>query len=363
MEAEDAEAAGHTPTTVGDRLRLAREAAGMSREDVASHTRIAERHLVAIEENRLSDLTGRTYAIGFSRAYARAVGLDEAEIANAVRDQLDLDEQSRPRVQIETFEPGDPARVPSARLAWSAALLGVLTVGVLLYLFWPSFLSPQGSLPDLLKDETEKPVAVSTPDTVKPSSGAVVFTATEPRVWIKIYDGAGNQLFQNELAEGESYTLPSDAVDPMLWTARPDALAITVGGKSVPKISETLETVKDVPVSAAALLARTASPAPAPSVDASPPVREAAQVAPAPRATATPAATSRPQSSARAESGRSREAAPQMAEPRPAVARPAARPAPATAPTQSRVPAGGDATIRLPDAVSPASTPDSTVSE
>ncbi len=335
----------------------------MSREDVASHTRIAERHLVAIEENRLSDLAGRTYAVGFSRAYARAVGLEEAEIANAVRDQLDLDEQSRPHVQIETFEPGDPARVPSAKLAWSAALLGVLIVGALLYLFWPSFLSPQGRLPDFLKGDTEKPVAGATPSAADATPEAVVFTATEPRVWVKFYDGAGNQLFQNELAEGERFTLPSDAVDPMLWTARPDALAITVGGKSVPKISETLETVKDVPVSAAALLARTASPAPATSLDTSLPVREPAAVAPAPRAAATPAATSRQQTSARAESGRLLDTAPQVAEPRPAVARPAARPAPAAATASSRVPAGGDATIPLPDAVSPASPPDSTVSE
>jgi hypothetical protein len=50
----------------------------------------------------------------------------------------------------------------------------------------------------------------------------------------------------------------------MLWTGRPDALAITVGGRPVPKLAEEERVMKDVPVTAAALLAR-GQPPPAPS--------------------------------------------------------------------------------------------------
>ena len=72
------------PQSAGDQLRAAREAAGMSRSDVAAKTRVAERHLEAIEGNRFADLAAPTYAVGFSRAYARAVGLDENDaVANA----------------------------------------------------------------------------------------------------------------------------------------------------------------------------------------------------------------------------------------------------------------------------------------
>ncbi|MCX7863447.1 MAG: helix-turn-helix domain-containing protein, partial [Novosphingobium sp.] len=150
MEHGQANGKEEAPQTVGAMLRQAREARSLSREHVSQRTRIAERHLRAIEEDRLFDLAGRTYAIGFSRAFAREVGLDEAMVADAVRAQLDRDERARPRAQPETFEPGDPSRVPSARLAWTTAVLGVLVLVVALALLWPSFLAPQGRLPDLL---------------------------------------------------------------------------------------------------------------------------------------------------------------------------------------------------------------------
>ena len=63
--------------------------------------------------------------------------------------------------------------------------------------------------------------------------------------------------------KGEHYTVPPDAEGPRLWTGRPDALAITVGGKEVPKLAQEKRTVKDVPVSAEALLARNGGAQPA----------------------------------------------------------------------------------------------------
>jgi hypothetical protein len=54
----------------------------------------------------------------------------------------------------------------------------------------------------------------------------------------------------------------------MLWTGRPDALSITVGGKPLPKLAEQEQVMKDVPVTGEALLARgqpSAPPAPTPT--------------------------------------------------------------------------------------------------
>ena len=92
--------------------------------------------------------------------------------------------------------------------------------------------------------------------------GPVVFTALEERVWVKFYDAAGRQLMQKEMARGERYTVPQDAQGPQLWTGRPDALAITVGGRRVPKLAAEERIMRDVPVTAAALLARGRRPAP-----------------------------------------------------------------------------------------------------
>jgi hypothetical protein len=96
-------------------------------------------------------------------------------------------------------------------------------------------------------------------------AGPVVFTALEDGVWVKFYDASGQQLLEKELARGESYTVPVEASGPKIWTGRPDALTITVGGRTVPKLAEAQVTMKDVPVSAEALLARAAVAAPQPS--------------------------------------------------------------------------------------------------
>lgn len=244
----------------GRRLRHAREAAGLSRGDVAALTRIAERHLSAIEEDRFSDLASRTYAVGFSRSYARAVGLDEMEIADAVRETLSQQDSQRNAYQIDTFEPGDPARIPSSRLAWMAGI-GILVVILLILLFRNDLLFPAGELPDLVQEEDNGQSAAlqERADASAPAidpNGLVVFTALEDAIWLKIYDASGTQLFQKQMKLGESYTLPSDANGPQIWTARPDALKITIGGKEVDKLSDKQETLRDVPVSAAALLAR-----------------------------------------------------------------------------------------------------------
>ncbi len=287
--------------TVGARLRRAREQAGLSVAAVAADTRISQRQIEAIEASNYAALPGRTYAVGFSRSLARAVGLDEAEIAASTRSELTGLQGEVARRPVQSFEPGDPARVPSARLTW-LALAGVVAAVIAGIMFLPSLFSPGGSLPSILSSEqpvTAAPVPITAAAPLAPTAaGPVVFTALQPGVWVKFYDRAGTQLLQKELAQGESYTVPADQGEVLLRTARPDELSITVGGQAVPKLSEVQQTMKDVPVSAAALLARAAGvsgpvgssatvASPSPRRSATTPPRQ--QRIPAPRLEASPA--------------------------------------------------------------------------
>lgn len=284
--------------TVGSRLRAAREAAGLGRADIAARTRIAERHLISVEEGRWDALASRTYAVGFSRAYARAVGLDERAIADAVRRELAAGEMQAPQ-HPATLEPGDPARIPTPGVAWVAAFGALVVIGVLL-VFWRSYFLPSVPLPDLAPPQAAATAVAAAPQPVAtaaaPTAGPVVLTALQPRIWVKVYDAAGTQLFQKEMAQGESFTIPPGAQGPLLWTARPDALQVAVGGKVLPPLADRQMTVRDVPVSAAALLARppvasvsgqSGAGAPAPAAVPAQPVRRVAESAtPMPQALA-----------------------------------------------------------------------------
>lgn len=257
----------HAP--VSARLRAAREALGLSMTDVARRTRVTLRHIEALEAGDYAAMPGRPYAIGFAKGYARAVGLDGTVIADAVRVEL---EGSAPRPEprvLHQFEVGDPAKTPSRLLVWLALLLvgGILVMGAV---FWRSYYSPGIALPSLAgstepaaADLTRAQASASAPSSVQSAAGAaVVFTALEGGIWVKFYDGQGKQLMQKQLAKGENYTVPADAVSPMVWTGRPDALAIAIGGQPVPRLAEAEKVIKDVPVDAASLRARVPAAAP-----------------------------------------------------------------------------------------------------
>lgn len=246
------------PQRVGERLREARMAKGLEIEQVAAETRIPQRHLETIEASDFGALPSRTYAIGFSRTYARTLDLDEKEILDQVREELAEGDPSAIEKPAK-FEPGDPARVPGRGLAWFAVLAAVLLLGGI-YAFYSSYFAP-GLGPAPLQDPREQVATNETPQQAatsapQPTGGPVVFTSEMAGTWVKFYDASGERLYEAQMDVGDSFTVPEDADGPQIWTGRPYALAITIGGRSVPKLTEEDTVVKDVPVTAEALLAR-----------------------------------------------------------------------------------------------------------
>jgi transcriptional regulator with XRE-family HTH domain len=71
----------------GDRLRRARESKGLSLAAIAEATRIATRHLSALERGDLEALPPGPFAKGYIRAYAEYVGIDAEPILQAYRSE------------------------------------------------------------------------------------------------------------------------------------------------------------------------------------------------------------------------------------------------------------------------------------
>ncbi|TDY01732.1 helix-turn-helix domain-containing protein [Thiohalophilus thiocyanatoxydans] len=74
----------------GQRLREAREAQNLSREQVAHQLNQEVSTIAALEEDDYARLPGKTYILGYLRSYARLLQLPENEIIDAV--QIDREE-------------------------------------------------------------------------------------------------------------------------------------------------------------------------------------------------------------------------------------------------------------------------------
>jgi len=74
--------------TVGQELRAARLRRGDEIAQVSRALKIRKDHLEALENSRLEDLPGKTYAIGFVRSYARHLGLDAAQYVERFKREI-----------------------------------------------------------------------------------------------------------------------------------------------------------------------------------------------------------------------------------------------------------------------------------
>jgi cytoskeleton protein RodZ len=251
----------------GERLRQAREAQGLDLAEVAARTRIPQRHLEAIETSNFSQLPSTTYAMGFGRSYARAVGVDEVALARDLRRELDVSYQRRePRPDLQ---PHAPPRLPSRGLA-NGGLIAVVVILVLLALWFGSGWLRGGDGPPAQQATAESelgvmpvPAAAPVGPAPAPVTGSQVTLAATDEVWVRVYDAAGKTLMQKTMAAGERYDVPADANGPMINVGRPDKLAVTINGSSVAPLGTGARPIKDIGISAQALRARDGGSTPA----------------------------------------------------------------------------------------------------
>mgnify|MGYP003295946937 CR=1 FL=1 len=241
--------------TVGERLRAAREAKGLTIEDVASSTRIPTRHLQSLEDSEWHKLPASTYSVGFAKNYAGAVGLDRSEIAEQLRAEMGSELPAHySATTIDTFEPVDGNRsMPKGIVI--GALVALAAIAILLtWLYNPE----RGSdAPAAVPAETTLAAAPTPAPAVQ---GPVVITANDA-AWIEVRDGQ-TVLKQGELASGQSFEVPATAKAPVLTTAKPEALRISVGTGDAPSVGPAGERVSNVSLLAADLMRGPSAAAP-----------------------------------------------------------------------------------------------------
>lgn len=87
-------------TSVGQKLKDARIAKGLTLDDLQQTTKIQKRYLIAIEEGNYDALPGKFYVKAFARQYAETVGLNPNEIIQELDQELGM--PASPEEQPET---------------------------------------------------------------------------------------------------------------------------------------------------------------------------------------------------------------------------------------------------------------------
>ena len=272
--------------TVGERLRAAREAKGLSLEDIAAQTRIPRRHLESIETSSWDNLPAATYTVGFAKSYASAIGLDRGEIGEQLREEMGG--QRFAASTAEVFEPADPARTMPKSLVIGAVVAVILLLLVMSWLSRRSLDQSEEAAIEAPADQTAPPAAgpATPPPNPAQAQGPVVLTALAP-AWIQVTD-QGRTLFMGELAPGQTYTVPATATAPLLKAGKPEALRINVGTATAPPVGPAGKVVSGVSLKPADLMQAGAQAAPPASAPAATPA-----AAPAPQPRATPPAPRR----------------------------------------------------------------------
>lgn len=125
--------------SIGEQLRLAREARGISLREISEQTRISTRYLEAIEQNNYKNLPGGIFNKSFVRAYAKHIGFDEKEALDGysrLSREMGTDPDDVPLTPHKPMEMYDNARSPLVTLLLTFLILGILSLGAYGLLHW-----------------------------------------------------------------------------------------------------------------------------------------------------------------------------------------------------------------------------------
>ena len=121
--------------TLGEKLRQAREARGITLSEVAEQTRIAPLYIESIENDDYRGLPGGIFNKGFVKSFAKYVGVDEQEAlqdyATLAANQVNqiVDEPRTYRPEVLTDERSSASSIPT--IIFAVIILGLMTGGIL----------------------------------------------------------------------------------------------------------------------------------------------------------------------------------------------------------------------------------------
>ena len=127
--------------SIGEQLRLAREARGIGLREICDQTRISLHYLEAIESNDYKRLPGGVFNRSFIKAYAKAIGYDESEAIEGYTRYLrehgeSADDVNTTPMHSKVYTDTPATRSPVLTVLLAIVILAVLTAAALAALYW-----------------------------------------------------------------------------------------------------------------------------------------------------------------------------------------------------------------------------------
>ena len=224
---------------IGETLRAARLAKGVSLEEAAAATRIRRSALQALETDEYDALPASVYTRGFLVNYTRYLGLHPAEIVE------EYDRQQRQLAEPEVSatpqeESGRQFSLFSSKILWT--VIFIIVLGIALNFVYQEFLSagpapeptevaaaptsaPTPNIeptPVPTQPPPPTPTAVQSPTPIPISGVNVTLRATTQQVWIGVsVDGAS--VFAGTIGPETS-----QGTEPLAWSAE-ESISILFG--------------------------------------------------------------------------------------------------------------------------------------
>ncbi|WP_026566499.1 helix-turn-helix domain-containing protein [Bacillus sp. UNC41MFS5] len=126
-------------TELGNRLKEARLAKGLSLDDLQSMTKIQKRYLIGIEEGNYASMPGNFYVRAFIKQYAEALSLDPDEIFETYKGEIPASLNDELPQQLSRVKTHKSISESNSKIfdILPKVLIGVFVIGVasLLYYF------------------------------------------------------------------------------------------------------------------------------------------------------------------------------------------------------------------------------------
>lgn len=209
-------------------LKAAREAAGLTVEQVSKKTNIRIGVIEDLEKNSVEVCGGIAYARGHIRSIARVIRADGDLLVAAIEAAQNIDS----RKIIDQLYDNNIADRPKVKKVMKFSTLAAFAAIVLGIGFVVSIALNNASTTNSKVEITPSQSTAPSASPVTTTGVNLVFTGVSGRTWIGIKDSTGKQIFDGQIKSGESQSF-TDANSLNVTIGNAAAVKVTLNGSDL----------------------------------------------------------------------------------------------------------------------------------